>query len=171
MRATWAKRKTTCSQCKEDILVRDKRIDYTYRVKESKKFVTLRFHLNCASEFLGAWFEKNPYESTVKNPTGRPKLDLTENQKKKRRQLIASVSGFKSEFRERLTPIFEKKPNLEGLTKRELKTFVSYNKRLSLIKEKLLLVGGLPPSVSSLGGHDLDLILSKNPHLQLNTNT
>ena len=165
MRPIWAKKKTTCRACKNPILREEKRVDRLLKINNSKQFITERFHLGCVEDFLGRWFTRNSFESTIKLKTGRPSLDISPEQKRKRKQVISSVSGFKQEFSKKLYPIFTNKRNLEGLTQKELNYFQSYNQRLAKIKSKLEDLGGIPNNITEMHGHDLSHILSLNPHL------
>ena len=168
MRPTWAQRQATCNHCKKPIRPKTKKIDRTIKLK-SGKLLSQRFHLVCIQPYFNNWFKKNSYKPLEK-PTGRTPSEelkhLTEEQKETRRQLISSVSAFKREFQKKLLPIFNAKPSLEGLTQKELNVFKSYNNRLTIIKTKLLSLGGLPKSTQELGDHDISAILLKNPHLE-----
>lgn len=165
MRPVWAKKQTTCRACKKPILKDSKRVDRLVRMKKNNKFLSERFHLECVEEFLDRWYTRHPLNEQKEEKRGRPKLDLTDEQRRKRNQIISSVWGFKKEFQEKLYPVMTKKPGYKGLTAREFRYFKSYNDRLAKIKMKLEELGGIPDSIREMSGHDLSQIASVNPHL------
>lgn len=88
---TWCKRKTKCKYCPEPINPGEPVVvAKQWRKKASQDarhwpFI-LRFHPNCWLENALAYLEKHPY--VPKRSMGRPKLDLSKDDKTKRLRML-----------------------------------------------------------------------------------
>jgi len=132
---TWCKKKSKCKHCQEPILagtpvVRGK----LWRKGDQAKSwpMTFRWHPQCWLEQALAYLEKNPYIPPKRSP-GRPRIELSEEDKVKRRRLLVYRSSL---------CYYQRKAAKEGNAFRVLELEVKKQELVDRIKE----VGGVPKS-------------------------
>ena len=159
MRPVFAKRKTQCDWCKEDILPGTRRYDDVIKAKDFYR--RIHYHAavitedgeilqnDCYVAKTAAWFEKhkNDARTTTNNGGGHPPSDLTTEQRKERDKILVRLANLSRYYRDRLqlqTPI-------EELTANDLRQFNNFALRFRECKEALEPIGGLPPRYINMG--------------------
>lgn len=93
--STWCNRKTECAYCKKDIDIATPM--FIKKVWSSKRKRQFRFpyHFLCWIEEALSYLQEHPYEAAA----GRRKLDLTDEEKKLRRKLLARRASIRQRIR------------------------------------------------------------------------
>jgi len=159
MRPVFAKRKTQCDWCKEDILPGTRRYDDV--IKTPNFYRRIHYHAlviseegeilqpDCYAIKTSTWFDKhkNDVVITSNNGGGHPASDLTSEQRKERDKILVRLANLTRYYRDRLslqTPIDE-------LTTNQLRQFNNFSLRFKECKELLEPLGGLPPRYREMG--------------------
>lgn len=159
MRPVFAKRKTNCDWCKEDILPGTRRYDDV--IKTPNFYRRIHYHAgviteegeiiqsDCYNSKTTAWFEKHKDDEriTTNNGGGHPPSDLSVEQRKERDKILVRLANLSRYYRDRLqlqTPV-------EDLTANELRQFNNFALRFRECKEQLEPLGGLPPRYRDMG--------------------
>ena len=94
--AHWIGRKTKCAVCDIPMHAGERSVTGSYRSTEGQ-FGRQFWHLQCYMKQLEWWFEEHPFVPRVITGRGRKPLNLTKEQRMKRRSLIVRFSLIRSE--------------------------------------------------------------------------
>jgi hypothetical protein len=137
MKPIWAHRETRCHFCHDAIEPKSRRLDDM--VRRGAQILRLHYHVECYIEMVKQWFEANPYVAKS-GAGGRPLLDLSEEDKKQRRQVLNNLSALKQYYLPRLN--FS--ADISDMEINDLKKFKRFHQRRKELLEKLEKLGGLP---------------------------
>lgn len=156
MKAVVAQKGTTCSWCEEPISAGEERLTDTIQVgvMEGKpKVITKHYHFranpdalrSCYDEYAEHVLANKPHIVTTNNPNGRPKLDLTKEQMKRRVSLLRSLSNQSKYYlvgdnKLDFTPRF-----ITEMTVEEVRRGKRFTGNIKRILEELESLGGVPP--------------------------
>lgn len=159
MRPVIAQKKTQCYFCKDDIPAGAKRLTdtLTKNVKGQKRFFTRHFcfrkepkpeqgmtiQVSCMEKWASQVFAKLPLDVRTNNPNGRPKLDITEEQRVKRTKLLKSLRNqvryYISDGNLDLTPKYPTEINVKDVKKAK-----RFHGNIAEIFKELETCGGIP---------------------------
>jgi hypothetical protein len=123
--------------CKDHIEPKSRRLDDM--VRRGEHILRLHYHIDCYFTFLEDWFSNNPY--VAKSGTGgRPVLDLSNEDRKQRRQILNNLSALKQYYLPRLN--FS--ADISDMDLSDLKKFKRFHQRRKELLERLEKLGGLP---------------------------
>jgi len=159
MRPVFARRKTTCDWCKEDILPGTRRYDDV--IKTPKFYRRIHYHAlvtsdegeiiqqDCYAIKTSSWFEKHKDDVVVtsNNGGGHPPSDLSTEQRTERDKILVRLANLTRYYRDRL----QLQTSVEDLTSNELRQFNNFALRFKECKELLEPLGGLPPRYREMG--------------------
>lgn len=169
MKAVISQKETTCHFCKKTIPAKTERLTDVIHWKSGGKLLAQRkhFHFNrekdrrsCYDEYAESIFNKMPEEEWHRksnNPSGRPPLDITPEQRDKRRKLIRSLYNQINYY------VYQGKLDLSTphmLTEIDLKSVRKaerFNKNIRRILQGLADCGGVPSKYQ----HIADSILER----------
>lgn len=152
MKPVIAQRKTTCHHCKEEIPAGSRR--YTdivpYFIDGTRYVRTRHFHYqnpNLEESCFRLWaeeiFDKLPEGVRTNNPRGRPALDLSTSQMKRRQKLLKSLRNqiryYINEGRIDLTPKLPMQISIHDVRRAE-----KFQTNIERIKSQLEELGGVP---------------------------
>ena len=137
MKPRWAHFETTCSHCEKTIMPKSTRLDDQFRYRNITK--REHFHVECYFNFVKEWFEKNPFSSKL-GAGGRPPLNISEEDKVKRRSVLNRLNSLKQYYLPRLNfdvPMVDLDP-------KDLKRFQTFHRNRQKLIEQLKNLGGIP---------------------------
>ena len=138
MKPVWAHRDTKCNSCKKIIPPGSRRLDDMVR-RGKTGGIHLHYHIACFTKYIDGWFELNPY--TIKSGSGgRPKLDLSEEQRTERRKILNSLHALKKYY----LPKLNFSGDVTKLNLIDLRRFQRFHQRRKELIERLIDVGGIP---------------------------
>lgn len=141
MKPVLATRPTTCYYCGKTIERGSERLDDLVRLNE--RVVRFYYHKDCFIQKINVYFQNTEFKPETRPGSGKKAvLDLTLEQHKYRRNLIARLSALKKYYLPQLNLL--KDPS--QLTPREVERFTRFHERRQAILAELEKVGGIPPS-------------------------
>ena len=136
-------RVTECCYCHQPIEKGSRRYDdvISIRTKETKFYRRLHYHPPCWDEKTKKWFDENQdKEQNRGHGGGRTPLDLSEEDKIKRKKALIKLSGLWQYYMPKLdlqTPTNE-------LSFNAVRIMMNFHHRFQGLSEELAVLGGLP---------------------------
>lgn len=137
MKPLWARKLTTCRHCGDDVSRGHPRVDDM--VRNGRQILRLHYHLPCFHATVDNWFSNNPRPQNLEPKGGRPKLELTAEQKQHRRRLLARLSSLHNYYLPSL-----KLRDIDSLTRQDLDRFHHFHQRRKELLRQLESCGGIP---------------------------
>lgn len=153
MKPVWSSRNTRCSFCGDPIPAKTKRID-TWLNKKGN-FIRLHYHhekedgKKCFFDSLARWFESHPYEKPAPKG-GRPKLDLTPEQKVLRQKWLSRLSALDNYYIPLLNTEIIQSGNFEALSHQDFRRIQNYYSKRQEFIQQLEPLGELPAKYQHL---------------------
>ena len=159
MKASIAKRVTTCAYCQEPIPAGEKRLTDRIHRKSSrdpKGFVLIDKHYHfrkedqtgsCYDVWAEEYFERMPESKRVRksnNPKGRPKLDITDEQRVIRKKLLLRLYRQFDYYLYSGRLDLTERQLVTNITEIDVRRATRFAKNIRYIIEELEKVGGVP---------------------------
>jgi len=166
MRVKTAKKSTKCSYCKEEIAPGENVGRLDQKIKRGEKYYELHYHLNkpgqevsCFELYAREAFNRIPDEQrkyASNNPRGRPKLDLTDEQRARRRKLLRRLHNQFAYYIKGGKLNLDPKPIYE-LTQQDVRRYGKFSSNVYSLLEELKECGGIPPKLRSFSSALMDV--------------